>query len=141
MLETTPTLGSTECSAHERERLARKSLRFNIKNDTFKELFPDIVREINQKLMAQNGGRVQLANDQQLIGDGITSSATSVGHQLNGGLVNGLPNGLAINQYRSSATDTAATTWQTLCSNLLVLVSFAIFAFVVNHVIKSLNTE
>lgn len=35
--------------------------------------------------------------------------------------------------------DSPSSTWQTLCSNLIVLTGFAIFAVIVNYVIRSLN--
>jgi len=43
MLETTSTLGSTTATPAERRLLARGSLAFNVKDDTFRSLFPDLV--------------------------------------------------------------------------------------------------
>lgn len=117
MSETTPTLGSTEGTQYEREQFAKNSLRFNIKNETFKELFPDIVKEIEAKLNAQK------AIDGT---GGVDADSTDNGNS--GGASN-----------RNNSSD--STTWQSLCSNLIVLTGFAIFALIVNHVIKNLNQE
>lgn len=46
MLEQTPTYGSTVASVAERKQLARESLAFNLRNEMFCELFPEVVAEI-----------------------------------------------------------------------------------------------
>lgn len=119
MLESTPTLGSTETSVYERKEYAKKSLAFNMKNDTFKELFPEICTEIQEKLTQRNSINAS-ANGQTNCTETDGSNETSVGYRLN---------------------SDAGNTWQSLCSNLIVLAGFAVFAFIVNHVIKNLNTE
>lgn len=118
MLESTPTLGSTETSVYERKEYAKKSLSFNMKNDTFKELFPDICTEIQEKLLQRDSVNAVNGQNNCTVTDG--SSDTSPGYRLN---------------------SDAGSTWQSLCSNLIVLAGFAVFAFVVNHVIKNLNNE
>lgn len=50
MLESTPTMGSTETTIHEKKRLAKSSLQFNTKNVIFCEMFPEICAEIKSKL-------------------------------------------------------------------------------------------
>lgn len=50
MLETAPTLGSIVTTEHQKQILARRSGSFNLKNATFKELFPEIVKDIENKL-------------------------------------------------------------------------------------------
>jgi len=118
MLESTPTLGSTETSVYERKEYARKSLQFNLKNDTFKELFPEICTEMQQKLLQRNS--VTSASNGQANSTDTDGSNESTGYRLN--------------------SDTGST-WQSLCSNLIVLAGFAVFALIVNHVIKNLNNE
>jgi len=118
MLESTPTLGSTETSVYERKEYARKSLQFNLKNDTFKELFPEICDEMQQKLLQRNS--VNSASNGQANSPDTDGSNDSTGYRLN--------------------SDTGST-WQSLCSNLIVLAGFAVFALIVNHVIKNLNNE
>lgn len=119
MLESTPTLGSTETSVYERKEYAKKSLLFNMKNETFKELFPEICTEIQQKLLQRNIANAS-GNGQNNSTDTDGSNETSAGYRLN---------------------SDAGNTWQSLCSNLIVLAGFAVFALVVNHVIKNLNNE
>lgn len=50
MVEDTPTLGSIETPLYTKRTYASQSLSFNLKSDTFCELFPDIVKEIKEKL-------------------------------------------------------------------------------------------
>lgn len=50
MLESTPTMGSTETTFYEKKQLAKNSLAFNIKNVIFCEMFPEICEEIKAKL-------------------------------------------------------------------------------------------
>lgn len=117
MLESTPTLGSTETSVYERKEYAKKSLAFNLKNDTFRELFPDICTEMQNKLLERSSAATASGNEQT---NSNETDGTSVGYRFN---------------------SDGATTWQSLCSNLIVLAGFAVFAFIVNHVIKNLNNE
>ncbi len=120
MLESTPTLGSTETSVWERKEHAKRSLAFNMKNDTFKELFPDICTEIQEKLSQLNSVNASANGQTNCTDTPDGSNETTAGYRLNSDV---------------------GTTWQSLCSNLIVLAGFAIFAFVVNHVIKNLNNE
>lgn len=50
MLESTPTMGSTETTYYEKKQLAKSSLQFNTKNVIFCEMFPEICEEIKSKL-------------------------------------------------------------------------------------------
>lgn len=43
MLEDTPTMGSLSTSACEKRQLAKESLEYNLKDEVFVELFPDVV--------------------------------------------------------------------------------------------------
>lgn len=52
MVEDTPTLGSVESSVLTKQSLATCSYSFNLKNDTFCELFPEIVNEMKSKMEA-----------------------------------------------------------------------------------------
>lgn len=51
MLESTPTMGSTETSVHMKRILAKKSLEFNVKNVIFCEIFPEVCEEIKNKML------------------------------------------------------------------------------------------
>lgn len=50
MLENSPLLGSCESSLYEKKKLAVQSLEFNLKNETYKELFPDLVKIMEEKI-------------------------------------------------------------------------------------------
>lgn len=43
-IEDTKTLGSTESSTYEKKQLAYQSLKFNLENKIFQELFPDLCK-------------------------------------------------------------------------------------------------
>lgn len=53
MLETNSALGTIKTLTKEKLDLARKSLAFNLKDETFCTLFPDLVDEIKRKLAMQ----------------------------------------------------------------------------------------
>lgn len=50
MLENSPLLGSCESTTYEKKKLAVQSLEFNLKNETYKELFPDLVKIMEEKI-------------------------------------------------------------------------------------------
>lgn len=122
MLETTPTHGSTECSQYDREQYARASIQFNLKNEVFCELFPDITSEMQRTLNERK------RDIRETITNGATGSAAA-------GAASLWP------QTPASASDNNNNGWQSLASNVLVLVGFGIFAMIVNFVIKNLNQE
>ncbi|XP_067632071.1 ubiquitin-conjugating enzyme E2 J2-like [Eurosta solidaginis] len=137
MLETTPTLGSIETTTYEKQNYARKSLEYNLKDPLFRELFPEVCEDIN-KLLDDERHKQALLN-----GAAIQKSGT-----------NGLPvlsNGSCANE---SVVDTVANSaaasankgrslinWSAIYSNLVIGISFSIFALIVNYVIKNLNQE
>ena len=49
MLETAPTLGSVETSTRQKKILAKQSLEFNCRDNTFKKLFPEYVEMYEEK--------------------------------------------------------------------------------------------
>ncbi|XP_077510190.1 ubiquitin-conjugating enzyme E2 J2-like isoform X2 [Amblyomma americanum] len=50
MVEKNPTLGSIDTTDREKRQLARESLEFNLKDEVFCELFPDLVEEIKEQI-------------------------------------------------------------------------------------------
>lgn len=123
-LETTPTLGSTETSTFEKERLARSSLSFNLKNKTFCELFPEICQEM-QALLSHNQKENACNNNNT---NDIKNGSINVQNNSSGTRGYGLENNQILDN-----------NWQSIFTNLMVLFGFALFALIVNFVIKNIN--
>lgn len=157
MLETTPTLGSFDCSTYERKLYAKNSLKFNKKNSTFNELFPDIVAEIDE-ILTQTEQKQQLLSSSSAVvplsmNDNVLSASTQLSNKNN--LSNDMDhydnNGekyfqqMEVDNVKSnssrSSLSTSSSTWHTLLSNLIVVTCFGIFTIIVNYVIRSLNTD
>lgn len=51
MIEKSPTLGSIETSDYEKKQLAFQSIDYNLKNNLFKDLFPDITSKMQEELV------------------------------------------------------------------------------------------
>ena len=66
MIETAPTLGSIETTTSQKQRLARQSLEYNVKNPTFCKLFPEYVEEYQKQQAIRRNAL------------GITDNASSV---------------------------------------------------------------
>ncbi|XP_053672604.1 ubiquitin-conjugating enzyme E2 J2 [Anopheles nili] len=123
MLEATPTMGSCETTIHEKRRYAQQSLEFNMKNEVFQELFPEICEEISERLQKIEEQR-KLAASTDGIPNGTDSSART------GDATDGLLG-------RTGTED--SNIWHSLYTNLIVLVGFVVFALIVHYVIKSMN--
>ncbi|KAI6659317.1 hypothetical protein LOD99_14988 [Oopsacas minuta] len=54
MLENSQTVGSIESSPYDKQKLAHDSLQYNLRNSLFKELFPEIVLRIQEKLQSES---------------------------------------------------------------------------------------
>jgi ubiquitin-conjugating enzyme E2 J2 len=118
MLESAPTLGSIETTTQEKKKFARQSLEFNLKNETFCELFPDIVEEINgklNKLKELNNNNAAATNNK---------SDTQICDSNNA----------------ANLSNTNSFCYS-LMTNAIVLICFAIFALVVHYVFKSINVD
>jgi len=114
MLENSPLLGSCESTLYEKRKLAMNSLDFNIKNETFKELFPDLVKEIEEKLVKINEMKKQ--NEKE-----ASEKAAS-----------------EANQVETSTNHGAA---YNLFTNVIILVMFGIFICIVKKVYESGEQE
>ncbi|EEB19486.1 ubiquitin-conjugating enzyme E2, putative [Pediculus humanus corporis] len=94
MIEDTKTLGSIKSTAFEKKQLAYQSLKFNIENKIFQELFPDIckvtienrkaVQEMEERREASHGGGIQFleqnnANDRSPLLSALANIAVIVG--------------------------------------------------------------
>lgn len=135
MLETTPTLGSCESTTYEKRKYARQSLEFNMKNEVFCELFPEICEEINERLAKIEEHRKQNAanNNSANVANGTAGVGTPA-EGLEGDSSEGGASAV-------SNTDESNNIWHSLYTNLIVLIGFVIFALIVHYVIKSMNIE
>ncbi|XP_067632094.1 ubiquitin-conjugating enzyme E2 J2-like [Eurosta solidaginis] len=139
MLETTPTLGSIESTQYEKQQYAKKSLAFNLKNKQFRELFPEICDEIDKHLKDEQNALSKVATTKK--GECRTGES---GSEAKNGDSSGLENNDGDIQNKGSATNSKSNSlinWQSIFSNSVILISFAIFTLVVNYVIKNLNQE
>ncbi|XP_013393986.1 ubiquitin-conjugating enzyme E2 J2 [Lingula anatina] len=124
MLEKSPTLGSIETSDYTKRSLAAQSLAFNLKDKVFTETFPEITKEIEEKLQQQ---QEELARSTQNT-TGPTSQTSphpglrrtpGTGHAMNAnGQEQGFLNGAL--------------------ANIAVIIGFAAFAYTVKYVLKSI---
>ncbi|KAL3720717.1 hypothetical protein ACJRO7_005516 [Eucalyptus globulus] len=53
MMDNSPTTGSVNTTAEEKQRLAKSSLAFNCKNQTFRKIFPEYVEKYNEQQLAE----------------------------------------------------------------------------------------
>lgn len=90
---------------------------FNLKNKTFCELFPEICQEMQARL-THNQQQNACNNNTNEIQNGAQNTYSSI---------NGSENQIMDNN------------WQSVFSNLMVLFGFALFAVIVNFVIKNIN--
>uniref|UniRef100_A0A1B0DG65 Ubiquitin-conjugating enzyme E2 J2 n=1 Tax=Phlebotomus papatasi TaxID=29031 RepID=A0A1B0DG65_PHLPP len=111
MLESTPTLGSIDSTSYEKERFARNSLAFNLRNEIFKELFPEVCAEIEEVIRERGDAPEE-------------TQAAPVHHQP-----------LCVNQ------GTQGGTWGSLGTNVIVILVLAIFALIVNYILKSMGQD
>lgn len=110
MLENTPLLGSCESTNYEKKKLAINSLEFNLRNETFSELFPDLVLEIKTKVEKIN--EIKKQNEK----DATEKTASEV------------------NQLDSSSNNGAAYNF---CFNVIILVIFGVFICIVKKIYES----
>ncbi|XP_028901676.1 ubiquitin-conjugating enzyme E2 J2 isoform X1 [Zeugodacus cucurbitae] len=137
MLETTPTLGSIESTQYEKQQYAKKSLAYNLKNQHFRELFPEICEEINKRLEDEqkaktttlsNGACRRDSSNNEIPNDDICGLESIVDNAQN-------------RIIGANRTGNSLINWQSIYSNIIILISFAIFALMVNYVIKNINQE
>ncbi|XP_053951879.1 ubiquitin-conjugating enzyme E2 J2-like [Anastrepha ludens] len=136
MLETTPTLGSIETTTYEKQSYARKSLEFNLKDPLFNELFPEVCEEINKLLQDEKEKQALLNAQSSRSGDKNGIPAIN-----NGSCANETEGDLQAKSNVSTKKTRSLVNWPALYSNLVIAISFAIFALIVNYVIKNLNQE
>ncbi|GAB6019819.1 hypothetical protein CHUAL_001360 [Chamberlinius hualienensis] len=118
MLEKNPTLGSIETSDYEKNQFAWNSLDFNLKDKIFRELFPDVVKEIELKLekRAEEKRNLEVQQNQA----NVASSSQ-----------NGYLRQFHLNQDQ----EVMGSAW----ANIVVIIGFAVFACSVRYVLASLT--
>ncbi|KAK0598146.1 hypothetical protein LWI29_032060 [Acer saccharum] len=65
MMDNSPTTGSVNTSAAEKQRLAKTSLAFNCKNPAFRKLFPEYVEKYNQQQLPEQQVSEQQSTESQ----------------------------------------------------------------------------
>ncbi|BFZ23441.1 hypothetical protein BsWGS_26480 [Bradybaena similaris] len=119
MLEKSPTLGSIETSLYTKRQLAAQSLTFNLSNKTFSELFPDVAEKIRDNLRKQAEELKKSTESANLANTGNSN--------VNNGAGPAGDNNAVGPRWQFGATVT----------NMLVIVGFAAFAFVVKHILTN----
>lgn len=114
MIETSPTLGSITTTDYEKKQLAAQSLEFNLRDKMFCELFPETVESIRAELERRKELEKQARHQ---------STVSDVSSLIRDRL-----------QREQSPLHGAL-------SNLLVIVGFAAFAYMVKYVLRSIATE
>lgn len=120
MLETTPTLGSCESTTAEKRRFADNSLEFNLKNEIFVDLFPEIVEEIKQRLQ-----KIKEAKE----------------NNNNKNKENGLIKNELVTGGENANSAAVQSGWHSLTTNVILFILFLIFALIVNHILKTMNVD
>lgn len=148
---------------------AQKSLAFNLRNTNFCELFPEMVDEIKLRLQGTQAAAAAVAGATAStssgakrangLANGVAVGAADANLAAGGAAVGGGGNpqnaadaidgggaGLAdlANGGAAALQNSARNSylnWQSVYSNLVIIICFAIFALIVNYVIKNLNQE
>lgn len=122
MLETNPTMGSTETSEYEKKVLSRQSWDFNLNNKVFVELFPEIVAEINERK------RKLLADKKS-----VSGKVSQLGNSLRS---HGLRNGIGINNNNEDNSFLSS-----VISTTVVVVVFVAFLYTVRYVLNTISAQ
>jgi len=144
MLETTPTLGSIESSEYEKRQYAQASAMYNLKNKTFRELFPELCQELQREIdeRVQANKKQAAAKLEALAVDSSGSSWTqSPSGQREAQNVHdtgkdGLDE-IRGNHARNNMNGTGGLLNTSAVSNLLVFVGVVAFVFVAKYVLQS----
>lgn len=121
-------MGSIETSEYEKKVLAKKSYDFNLNNNIFVELFPDIVSEINErkKRIAEEEKRRSVTGVVSDLSNTIRSHGIRAGSR---------DHDLPINENEDAGA------FGSLISNVVVVVVFAAFIYTVRYVLLTISQE
>ncbi|XP_043257517.1 ubiquitin-conjugating enzyme E2 J2 [Colletes gigas] len=114
MVEKSPTLGSINTTDYEKKQLAVQSLAYNLKDKMFCELFPETVEVIRAELERRKELEKQARNHCNI------------------------PNGSSLSQ---NHFQTDQSPLNRVLTNLVVIVGFAAFVYIVKHVLTSIAME
>jgi len=117
MLESSRALGSIEATYYDKLELARQSLEFNLKDHNFTNLFPDLVKEIQEKLDER---KIAAENAKKVAADSDTAVDATNANDAN----NVSQRGDSLNYDNSYG-------------NLVLIISFCLFALIVHHIYNS----
>ncbi|GFN91760.1 ubiquitin-conjugating enzyme e2 j2 [Plakobranchus ocellatus] len=141
MLEKSPTLGSIETSLYTKRQLAAQSGAFNLNNKTFCDLFPDVAEKIRDQLKKQAEELKKARESTNNSNSSQTSLPNSNGEAVvldhNGGAGGDRLAGAGIGGPVVAAAGGAPWYLRGTMTNMLVIVGFAAFAFVVKHVLTN----
>lgn len=118
MVELNPTLGSIETSDYTKRQLAVNSWEFNLKNQTFTELFPEIADEARKKVNKRLEELRASTESGGAVGD-VSRSLVQTGAVNFGDRQQGIVGGTL--------------------TNVLVIVGFAAFAWTVKYVLRTIS--
>ncbi|XP_071840560.1 ubiquitin-conjugating enzyme E2 J2-like isoform X1 [Apostichopus japonicus] len=118
MVELNPTLGSIETSDYTKRQLAVNSWEFNLKNQTFTELFPEIGEEARKKVNKRLEELRASTESGGAVGD-VSRSLVQTGAVNFGDRQQGIVGGTL--------------------TNVLVIVGFAAFAWTVKYVLRTIS--
>lgn len=117
MLESSRALGSIETTYYDKLELARQSLEFNLKDHNFTNLFPDLVKEIQEKLDER---KIAAENAKKIAAESNTTVDANNANDAN----NVSQKGDSLNYDNSYG-------------NLVLIISFCLFALIVHHIYNS----
>lgn len=150
MLENSVALGTIETSTVAKVRFARASLSWNVKQARFRELFPDVSAEIDEKLrvahekllqrQAANGGS-GVGADGEAGGDGAEALAAN-----NAPAVDYMADDLGYNGAHqrwaaAAGMGTEMDDWQSVLNNLLLMLFTGLLALIGYHVFGIMSAE
>ncbi|KAK3795393.1 hypothetical protein RRG08_000704 [Elysia crispata] len=138
MLEKSPTLGSIETSLYTKRQLAAQSGAFNLNNKTFCDLFPEAAEKIRDQL------RKQAEELKKALESSNNSNSSHTSNNRTGDALVLDHNGVAVGPggerlVRAGVGAGGGARWHMrgTMTNMLVIVGFAAFAFVVKHVLTN----
>jgi len=142
MLETSPTLGSIETSDYEKRQLSKASGPHNLKNKTFRELFPDLCQTIQSEIEEKMQPKKLLSSKRTAASSGSNSDADQSVPAEDHGQEEGGDDAdpfrpLDESQSRQDNANGAGYMNPSTMSNLLVFAGVVAFVFMAKYVLQT----